>query len=51
MFNEPLPENFDQLSQSWLEGEITGKQAADLCGMPLTSFRRKSREKKSCEGG
>jgi DNA invertase Pin-like site-specific DNA recombinase len=48
---KPLPENFDQLSQSWLEGEITGKQAADLCGMPLTSFRRKSREKKSCEGG
>ncbi len=48
---KPLPENFDQLSQSWLEGEITGKQAADLCGMPLTSFRRKSREKNRCEGG
>ncbi len=47
---KPLPENFDQLSQSWLEGEITGKQAADLCGMPLTSFRRKSREKNRCEG-
>ena len=48
---KPLPENFDQLSQSWLEGEITGKQAADLCGMPLTSFRRKSREKNRCQGG
>lgn len=48
---KPLPENFDQLSQSWLEGEITGKQAADLCGMPLMSFRRKSREKNRCEGG
>ena len=48
---KPLPENFDQLSQSWLEGEITGKQAADLCGMPLTSFRRKSREKNRWEGG
>ena len=43
---KPVPDNFDQLSCSWLQGEISGKQAADLCGMPLTSFRRKSRERK-----
>ncbi len=41
---KPLPDNFGQLSQKWMAGEISGKRAADLCGMPLTSFRRRSRE-------
>lgn len=38
----PLPENFEQLSSRWLSGEISGKRAAELCGMPLTTFRRRS---------
>ena len=37
----PLPENFEQLSSRWLSGEISGKRAAVLCGMPLTTFRRR----------
>ncbi|MCI9636564.1 MAG: recombinase family protein [Hungatella sp.] len=41
--SKPLPENFGQMSQKWMAGEISGRMAADLCGMPLTSFRRRSR--------
>lgn len=42
----PLPDNFIQVSQSWLSGEISGRRGAELCGMPLTSFRRRSRAMK-----
>ncbi len=38
----PLPDNFEQLSSRWLSGEISGKRAAEMCGMPLTTFRRRS---------
>ena len=38
----PLPENFEQLRTRWLSGEISGKRAAEMCGMPLTTFRRRS---------
>ncbi len=41
--SKPLPENFGQMSRKWMVGEISGRMAADLCGMPLTSFRRRSR--------
>ncbi len=41
--SKPLPENFGQMSRKWMAGEISGRMAADLCGMPLTSFRRRSR--------
>ena len=38
---KPLPENFGQIYQCWVTGEISGRQAARLCGMPLTTFCRK----------
>ena len=38
----PLPENFEQLRSRWMSGEISGKRAAELCGMSLTTFRRRS---------
>ena len=41
--SKPLPENFGQMSRKWMAGEISGRMAPDLCGMPLTSFRRRSR--------
>ena len=41
--SKPLPENFGQMSRKWMAGEISGRMAADLCGMPLTSIRRRSR--------
>ena len=36
---KPLPENFHYLYQQWKNGEITGTAAAQLCGMPLSTFR------------
>ena len=35
----PLPENFHQAYQRWKSGKITGTEAAQECGMPLSSFR------------
>ena len=35
----PLPENFHHLYHQWKNGKITGKTAAKLCGMPLSTFR------------
>ena len=34
----PLPENFPAQYQRWKRGEITGKAAAQACGMPLSTF-------------
>lgn len=34
-----LPENFHHLYQQWKNGKITGTTAAQLCGMPLSTFR------------
>ena len=39
---KPLPENFEEACERWRAGEITGKEAARLCGMPYTSFYRKA---------
>ena len=41
---KPLPENFADLCQQWRDGKISGKQAAKLCGMPLSSFRYRAEE-------
>lgn len=38
---KPVPENFEQTYLRWISGEISRRQAAALCGMPLTSFCRK----------
>lgn len=35
----PLPENFLPLYQEWKRGNITASMAANLCGMPLSTFR------------
>lgn len=39
---KPLPDNFQQMYQQWKTGEITGANAAKLCGMPLSTFRYKA---------
>ena len=39
---KPRPENFEEACERWRAGEITGKEAARLCGMPYTSFYRKA---------
>ncbi len=34
----PLPENFDEVRKAWRNGKLSVKAAADLCGMPKTTF-------------
>ena len=36
---KPLPKNFHKAYQQWKNGKITGTAAAEMCGMPLSSFR------------
>ena len=35
----PPPENFHEVYQLWKSGKVTGMAAAELCGMPLSTFR------------
>lgn len=36
---QPLPENFPSVYERWKRGELTGRAAARLCGLPLSTFR------------
>ena len=36
---QPLPENFPAVYERWKQGELTGRAAARLCGLPLSTFR------------
>lgn len=38
----PLPDNFGQVCSRWLYKEITGKEAARICNMPMSTFYRKA---------
>lgn len=38
----PLPHSFHAAYLQWKSGEITGTYAANLCGMPLSTFRYKA---------
>ena len=49
-----VPDDFIQICCRWRSGQILGKEAAKLCGMPLTTFYGRAREqikvlKKTCE--
>ncbi len=39
---DPLPEGFEEMYRLWKAGEITQTEAADRCGMPRTSFKRRA---------
>ena len=39
---KPLPENFGWVYNRWESMEISGREAARECNMPLTSFYRKA---------
>lgn len=39
---KPLPENFRRVYSRWESMEISGREAAQECNMPLTSFYRKA---------
>lgn len=38
---KPLPDNFMEMYAQWTEKKMTLKQAADACGMPVSTFRDK----------
>ena len=40
----PVPDNFPELAQAYLNREITGVEAARLCGMSKSSFDRRCKE-------
>ncbi|MBD5394869.1 MAG: recombinase family protein [Lachnospiraceae bacterium] len=44
-----LPENFDQIYDSWIKKEINGDEAARLCGFSQTTFYRKVKELKGSQ--
>lgn len=48
-FGRPLhqvPEDFEQICCRWECGEIIGKEAAQLCDMPLTTFYGRAKKRK-----
>ena len=42
----PLPDNFEQAFRLWQARELSSKEAAKICGLPLSTFYRKIREMK-----
>lgn len=34
----PLPENFEEVRRAWRGGELTLKKAAEMCGLPESTF-------------
>ena len=40
---KPLPESYHSAYQRWMAGAITGSAAARECGMPLSTFRYRSK--------
>jgi len=41
---KPLPQNFEQALSRWQSHELSGREAAEFCGLPLSTFYRKSKE-------
>lgn len=37
---KPLPDNFDEYRQAWLDGEMSLRAAAESCGMTSSTFQR-----------
>ena len=48
-YARPLPEDFPKVYQKWKNGEITGKEAAEECGMPPTTFRYRAKNMQAAE--
>ncbi len=39
-----VPDNFEQICWRWKNGEIIGKETAQLCNMPLTTFYGRAKQ-------
>ena len=42
---KPLPQSFSACADQWLAGELSGSEAARVCGMPLVTFCRQARKR------
>lgn len=38
--NTPVPENFDEVFDRWMRKEMNGKEAAQMCGITMSTFYR-----------
>ncbi len=43
---KPVPDNFIQVYNRWLEKEISGEVAAGLCGLTMSTFYRRANRRK-----
>lgn len=43
---KPIPENFVQVYNMWVSGEIVGQEAARLCSMTVPTFYRRAKKQK-----
>ncbi len=43
---KPVPDNFIQVYNQWLEKEISGEVAAGLCGLTMSTFYRRANRRK-----
>lgn len=44
---KPLPKNFLSVYKKWIQGKITGTDAAKECGMALSTFRNRAKRHKN----
>lgn len=42
---KPLPQNFAETAREWQQGKLTGTAAAKACGMPLSTFFYRAKNK------
>lgn len=45
--NKEMPEDFDDIFDAWMRGEITAKEAAKICNVSKTTFYSKTKEKRN----
>lgn len=45
---KPLPENFEEIHKAWRNKELTLKQAAEACNMPVGTFYGKAKKIENC---
>lgn len=48
--SKPLPENFGAMYRAWRGRQMTLRQAAQACGMPLSTFYAKAVRRETSEG-
>jgi CRP-like cAMP-binding protein len=41
-----IPANFEEIVKSWLDKQLTNKQAAELCGFSVRSLYRLTEERR-----